>query len=278
MYLKHINKYPLNESEDNMKSDGITLSEDQIDYLNNKGVNLAVKVNKNIKGVGVLPCIENKRWRENSIFISIDLRKLGISENIDKLEKYSDSDIIPKYPISENNIQFQYFLEPTLPSGSYKLDKYKFGINEHNKIKIRINFETIEDITKIINESIIEIFKDFKKVRIFINSELKKLPETSVDIKKEIKEIYDDLLDQFLESGKIKGDDLDENLRAILLGNALEKNNDEIEKFNLLPESTRKSLLSGWGEILKSTDLTISLRKIEALRKYMSVKKSWDFI
>jgi hypothetical protein len=278
MHLKHINKYPLNESEDDMKSDGITLSEDQIDYLNNKGVNLAVKVNKNIKGVGVLPCIENKRWRENSISISIDLRKLGISENIDKLEKYSDSDIIPKYPISENNIQFQYFLEPTLPSGSYKLDKYKFGINEHNKIKIRINFETIEDITKIINESIIEIFKDFKKVRIFINSELKKLPETSVDIKKEIKEIYDDLLDQFLESGKIKGDDLDENLRAILLGNALEKNNDEIEKFNLLPESTRKSLLSGWGEILKSTDLTISLRKIEALRKYISVKKSWDFI
>ena len=278
MYLKHINKYPLNESEDNMKSDGIILSEDQIDYLNNKGVNLAVKVNKNIKGIGVLPCIENKRWRENSIFISIDLRKLGISENIDKLEKYSDSDIIPKYPISENNIQFQYFLEPTLSSGSYKLDKYKFGINEHNKIKIRINFETIEDIAKIINESIIEIFKDFKKVRIFINSELKKLPETSVDIKKEIKEIYDNLLDQFLESGKIKGDDLDENLRAILLGNALEKNHDEIEKFNLLPEATRKSLLSGWGEILKSTDLTISLRKIEALRKYISVKKSWDFI
>ena len=278
MYLKHINKYPLNESEDDMKSDGITLSEDQIDYLNNKGVNLAVKVNKNIKGIGVLPCIENKRWRENSISISIDLRKLGISENIDKLEKYSDSDIIPKYPISENNIQFQYFLEPTLSSGSYKLDKYKFGINEHNKIKIRINFETIEDIAKIINESIIEIFKDFKKVRIFINSELKKLPETSVDIKKEIKEIYDNLLDQFLESGKIKGDDLDENLRAILLGNALEKNHDEIEKFNLLPEATRKSLLSGWGEILKSTDLTISLIKIEALRKYMSVKKSWDFI
>jgi hypothetical protein len=278
MYLKHINKYPLNESEDNMKSDGITLSEDQIDYLNNKGVNLAVKVNKNIKGIGVLPCIENKRWRENSISISIDLRKLGISENIDKLEKYSDSDIIPKYPISENNIQFQYFLEPTLSSGSYKLDKYKFVINEHNKIKIRINFETIEDIAKIINESIIEIFKDFKKVRIFINSELKKLPETSVDIKKEIKEIYDNLLDQFLESGKIKGDDLDENLHAILLGNALEKNHDEIEKFNLLPEATRKSLLSGWGEILKSTDLTISLRKIEALRKYMSVKKSWDFI
>lgn len=278
MYLKHINKYPLNESEDNMKSDGITLSEDQIDYLNNKGVNLAVKVNKNIKGIGVLPCIENKRWRENSISISIDLRKLGISENIDKLEKYSDSDIIPKYPISENNIQFQYFLEPTLSSGSYKLDKYNFGINEHNKIKIRINFETIEDIAKIINESIIEIFKDFKKVRIFINSELKKLPETSVDIKKEIKEIYDNLLDQFLESGKIKGDDLDENLHAILLGNALEKNHDEIEKFNLLPEATRKSLLSGWGEILKSTDLTISLRKIEALRKYMSVKKSWDFI
>ena len=278
MYLKHINKYPLNESEDDMKSDGITLSEDQIDYLNNKGVNLAVRVNKNIKGIGVLPCIENKRWRENSISISIDLRKLGISENIDKLEKYSDSDIIPKYPISENNIQFQYFLEPTLSSGSYKLDKYKFGINEHNKIKIRINFETIEDIAKIINESIIEIFKDFKKVRIFINSELKKLPETSVDIKKEINEIYDNLLDQFLESGKIKGDDLDENLRAILLGNALEKNHDEIEKFNLLPEATRKSLLSGWGEILKSTDLTISLRKIEALRKYMSVKKSWDFI
>ena len=278
MYLKHINKYPLNESEDNMKSDGIILSEDQIDYLNNKGVNLAVKVNKNIKGIGVLPCIENKRWRENSIFISIDLRKLGISENIDKLEKYSDSDIIPKYPISENNIQFQYFLEPALSSGSYKLDKYKFGINENSKIKIRINFETIEDITKIINESIIEIFKDFKKVRIFINPELKKIPETSVDIKKEIKEIYDNLLDQFLESGKIKGDDLDENLRAILLGNALEKNHDEIEKFNLLPEATRKSLLSGWGEILKSTDLTISLRKIEALRKYISVKKSWDFI
>ena len=105
------------------------------------------------------------------------------------------------------------------------MDKYKFGINENSKIKIRINFETIEDITKIINESIIEIFKDFKKVRIFINPELKKIPETSVDIKKEIKEIYDNLLDQFLESGKIKGDDLDENLRAILLGNALEKHN-----------------------------------------------------
>jgi len=278
MNLKHIKKYSINESEDALKSDGITLTDNQIDYLNNEGIDLAVKVNKNLKKNGGLPCISNKKWGQNSVSISIGLKELGISENIDKLEKYSDSDIIPKYPISENNMQFQYFLDPSLASGSYKLNNYNFSQYGAQTIRVDINFETFEDITRIINESITEIFQDFKKVRIFVNWNLKRLPSISSHIKKEVKDIYCNLLDQFLENGRIEGDDIDESLHAILLGDALEKNQDEIEKFNSLPEEARKSLLSGWSQILKSDDLTISLRKIEALKKYISVKKSWDFI
>lgn len=281
MDLKHIKKYSINESEDGMKSNGITLTEDQVNYLNNEGVDLAVKVNKNLNkdgSTGVLPCVVNKKWGQNSVSVSIDLKKLGISENIDKLEKYSDSDIIPKYPISENSMQFRYFLDPSLALGSYKLDNYSFSRSSTKDIKINLNFETIEDIARIMNESIAEIFQSFKKVRVFINWDLKKLPETVSHLRNEIKEIYYSLLDQFLENGEIEGDDIDQSLHAILLGDALEKNPDEIEKFNSLPEKSRKDLLSGWSQILKSDDLTISLRKIEALKKYISVKKSWDFI
>ncbi len=281
MNLKHIKQYTINESEDGMGSNGITLTEDQINYLNNEGVDLAVKVNKILKrdgSTGVLPCVTNKKWGQNSVFVSIELKKLGISENIDKLEKYSESDIIPKYPISENSIQFQYFLDSSLTSGSYKLDNYSFSRNSNKALKINLNFETIEELARIMNESIAEIFQSFKKVRIFINWDLKKLPETSSHIRKEVKEIYYNLLDQFLEKGEIEGDDIDQSLHAILLGDALEKNPDEVDKFNSLPEKSRKELLSGWSQILKSNDLTISLRKIEALKKYISVKKSWDFI
>ena len=208
----------------------------------------------------------------------IDLRELGVLDTIKNLEEFSNCDFLPNF-LRRYSIVIRYSAKKDLASGKYEIGPYFSGYHDMGRgVKVEIGFETLGELANVINESTNAIFNDFKKTRIATSWDLRKISVIESHIKKEIKTIYSNLIDIFLEKGKMNPKDIDDSLNVILLASSLEENPDEIETFNSLPEKSRKELLSGWGSILKEGDLTLSTQKVSAVKKYLSLKKVWDLI
>ncbi len=275
MGLKHLNNFPVYEGETKKTFGDLLITDSDIEFLNTKGVDLAVKVNK-VRGVN--NSIRYQTWGNDQIVFDVDLMDLGVSDTIKNLEEFSGCDFLPNF-LRRYSIIIRYSAKKDLTPGKYEIGPYFSGAHDLGRgIKVEIGFETLEELANAINGSINEIFNDFKKVRIATSWDLRKAPVIESYIKKEIKTIYSNLINIFLEKGKMNPKDVDDSLGVILLASSLEENPEEIETFNSLPEKSRKELLTGWGFILKEGDLTLSTQKVSAVKKYLSLKKVWDLI
>lgn len=274
MGLKQFNNFSIQENETKNKFGDLIISEEDLEFLNTKGVDLASKINKDRKSGR---SIRYQMWGKDSIVFSIDLRDLGVYDTIKNLEKFSDCDFLPNF-LMRYSMTIRYFVKGGLSSGKYEIGPYFSSKNPPGIINIEIGFETLEELAGVINESINEMFNDFKKVRVATSWDLRKAPVIESYLRKEIKTIYSNLIDRFLEEGKMESKDIDDSLNPILLASSLEENPGEIETFNSLPEKSRKELLTGWKSILKDEDLTLSMQKVSAIKKYFSVKKTWDYL
>lgn len=274
MGLKQFNNFSIQESETKNKFGDLIISEEDLEFLNSKGVDLASKINKDRKSNW---SIIYRMWGKDAIVFSINLRDLGVYDTIKNLEKFSDCDFLPNFLV-RSSMTIRYFFKKDLSPGKYEIGPYFSSQNPPGTINVEVGFETLEGLAEVINESINEMFNDFKKVRVATSWDLRKAPVIEAYLRKEIRTIYSNLIDRFLEDGKMDPKDIDDSLNPILLASSLEENPDEIETFNSLPEKSRKELLTGWKPILKEEDLTLSMQKVSAIKKYLSVKKTWDYL
>ncbi len=274
MSLKHLHEFLIKEGESKKTFGDLLITEDSIEFLNTEGVDLAIKANK-IKGSN--NAIRYQMWGNNMIVFDVFLGGMKVQQTIKNLEKFSDCDILPNY-LNRPGITIRYSYKKELTPGKYEIGPYFSAKNPAQTINVEVGCETIGDLAKAINESVNEIFNDFKKVRIIASWDYSKASTIESYIKKEVKTIYSNLIDLFLNKGKMDPKDIDDNLSVILLASSLEENPEEIEKFNSLPEKSRKELLSGWGSILKEGDFTLSSQKVSAIKKYLSLNKAWDLI
>lgn len=276
MGLKNLNNFRVYEGESKNLFGDLVITDSDIEFLNDKGVDLAVKANKNLKDGR--KSIRYQTWGKNEIVFDLELRDLGVLDTINNLEKFSDCDLLPNF-LRRHLIVIRYSAKKDLAPGKFEIGPYFSGAHDLGRgIKVEIGFETLEGLATAINESINTIFNDFKKARVATSWDLRKAPVIESYIKKEIKTIYSNLIDRFLEEGKMNPKDIDDTLGVIMLASSLEENPEEIETFNSLPEKSRKELLTGWKSILKEEDLTLSTEKVMAIKKYLSVKKTWDYL
>lgn len=274
MGLKQFDNFSIQESETKKKFGDLIISEEDLEFLNTKGVGLASKINKDGESGR---SIRYQMWGKDTISFNIDLRDLGVYDTIKNLEKFSDCDFLPNFLV-RSSMTIRYSVKKDLSPGKYEIGPYFSSNNPPGIINVEIGFDTLEGLAGVINETVNEMFNDFKKVRVATSWDLRKAPVIESYLRREIKTIYSNLIDRFLEDGKMDPKDIDDSLNAILLASSLEENPDEIENFNSLPERSRKELLTGWKSILKEDDLTLSIQKVSAIKKYLSVKKTWDYI
>ncbi len=193
----HLLKYKnwLIESE---TPEAYKLTQEDIDYIqDNCKVLKALKKSELTSGL----------HKNSDHYIYAEISTEDLEKYASLLEK-TEIEFIPGYFEETSKIKLSFYRDRKLGNGEHTSDILGFESLSHKlnsrEFKVNFNADSRDQMLKIVNQSIEEIIKEIKKVRVMIQIGKKNIPDSiKPAMKKRILENYRNVVDSFFYEGKL---------------------------------------------------------------------------
>jgi len=195
----HLLKYKnwLAESE---TPETYNLTQEDIDYIQNNCKVLSV-----LKKSGLSDGIFKHSNSRDYFYVKISTKDL--EKYINLLEK-TEIEFVPSYFEETNNIRIDFIRDRKLEIGKHTSDILDSGSlsprGNIREFKVKWSADSRDQVLEVVNQSIEEIIKEIKKVRVMIQVGKKNIPDSlKPTMKKRILENYRSVVDSFFYEGKL---------------------------------------------------------------------------
>jgi len=195
----HLLKYKnwLAESE---TPETYNLTQEDIDYIQNNCKVLSV-LKKSGLSEGIFKHLNSRDY----FYAKISTKDL---EKYIKLLEKTEIEFVPSYFEETNNIIIHFTRDRKLEIGKHTSDILDSGSLSHRgntrEFKVKWSADSRDQVLEVVNQSIEEIIKEIKKVRVMIQVGKKNIPDSlKPTMKKRILENYRSVVDSFFYEGKL---------------------------------------------------------------------------
>jgi hypothetical protein len=269
MGLKSFNNW-INESENSIVNDDFArrLESDvkllkQITAKQNTSRGLASKL---IDVYGSTP-------EQKSYLIRIPMNN-DLNKEINSLLANTEFDVVPDLVSGIAKIKIQ--IDQSLNKGSFDI-KELYDWKDRHVLNVSANPENYQQLKEIVEKSIDHLFEEFKKVRFILPANIKRISGFADKIKANVKELYDNMIDEFYSEGHLPENLIEKDILAEIFAKTLLENPQYIEAIDKLQLSAKKRIFQSALKVFDE-DVKIDLKTLNLVKSLSKAKKTWGMI
>lgn len=269
MEVKNFNSW-LNESEGDDKIVNQEFAEkliSDIPFLKRLSGNSAV--------LGIYKDYKNgQQLQKNHYILRLSLHK-NLHKQVEKLLNEMEFDTVPDLISGSINIKIR--IDESLPKGDFKISEL-YDWKDRHTLSVSANPENYSQLKNTLEKSIEHLFEEFKKVRIIIPSNIKRIEGLAGKIKDNVKSLYDSMIDEFYENGDLPENLINDDILTEIFTKTLLENPQYIEQVNKLHTSAKKRIFSSGLDVFKGGEIEINQKNLGLIKALFTAKKTWSMI
>lgn len=269
MGLKTFNNW-INESESNIVNDDFARSLESDVKLLKKIVS---RQNASRGLTSKLIDVYGPAKGEKSYIMKIPMNN-DLNKEINSLLANTEFDVVPDLVSGIARIKIQ--IDPSLNKGSFDI-KELYDWKDRHTLNVSANPENYQQLKEIVEKSIDHLFEEFKKVRFILPANIKKISGFADKIKANVKELYDNMIDEFYREGHLPENLIDKDILAEIFAKTLLENPQYIETIDSLPVSAKKRIFQSALKVFDA-DVKIDLKTLNLVKSISKAKKTWGMI
>lgn len=213
--------------------------------------------------------------KDTEAYIIRLLMSSTLNKEVNRLLDLTEFETMPDMIAPSVRIRIQ--IDHSLKGGESKV-KELYDWADRHLLVVYANPENYEQLKKVVEESIDHLFAQFKNVRLIMPANIKKIGGFSDKIKDNVKSLYDNIIDEYYETGKLPENVVEGNILAEIFTKTLLENPQYIEQINKLPESSKKRIFKSALEVFKGDSIEINQKNLSIIKSLYKAKKAWSLI
>jgi len=167
-------------------------------------------------------------------------------------------------------------IDESLNKGDFDI-KELYDWKDRHTLNVSANPENYQQLKEVVEKSIEHLFKEFKSVRFILPANIKKISGFSEKIKENVKELYDNIIDEFYENGNLPENLVENDILAEVFTKTLLENPQYIEDIDNLQVSAKKKIFKSVLKVF-GDDVKIDLKNLNLVKSISKAKKTWGMI
>lgn len=198
-----------------------------------------------------------------------------IKTEIEKLLDLTGFDTVPD--LIGHFLSIKISIDESLNIGEYEIKK-TYEWDERHRINVIANPRDYNQLKSITEEALDYLIEKLKDVRLIAPSNIKKIEGLSSKIIQNVKDLYDNLIDEFYNNPSTLSEIVDKDILSEIFTKTLLENPQYIESVDKLPISAKKRIFHGFIKLFNEDNIEINEKNLKTIKNVLKTRKIWKMI